>query len=187
MSAEARAGTVRRGARAVLRWVGGAEQVVGGLLVLLIFVLMLVQAGQRYLPVGGWLWTGELARFSLVWLTFALAGYLMGRDGHISLKLVDYAASGAVLRGVRIFANVVVAAVCVGYAAEAYELLRQPSIQTSPSLGIPVRWIFAVPFVGLSLTAIRAVLAIAVPRADADDADDERSAPHTPTSGGPIG
>ena len=47
--------------------------------ILLIFGLVLLQAAQRYLPIDGWPWTGELARFGLVWLTFVVAGVLVTR------------------------------------------------------------------------------------------------------------
>ena len=40
------------------------------------FVLVLIQAAQRYLPVEGWAWTGELARFCLVWLTFTIGVFV---------------------------------------------------------------------------------------------------------------
>ena len=44
------------------------------------FLLVLVQAGQRYLPLGGWRWTGELARFCLLWLAFVVTGVLVTTD-----------------------------------------------------------------------------------------------------------
>ena len=56
---------------------------------LLIFFLVLIQALQRYLPIDGWSWTGELARFSLVWLTFVVAGVLVSSDSHISIEMID--------------------------------------------------------------------------------------------------
>ena len=71
------------------RWATRIELGIGVVATVLVLVLVLVQAGQRYLPFEGWPWTGELARFCLVWLTFALAGVLVSSDSHISIELVD--------------------------------------------------------------------------------------------------
>jgi TRAP-type C4-dicarboxylate transport system permease small subunit len=142
---------------AVVRWLETAELVAGALMLTVIFALMLVQATQRHLPVPGWVWTGELARFGLVWLTFSLVGYLVGKDEHITLKLVDHVASARVLRAVWILANLVVAAVAVGFVVEAAELVFGGSPQTTPALNIPLSWTYAIPLVGLTLAALRAL------------------------------
>ena len=82
------AGAWRRLGR-VVRAITGIELGVAALATAMIFVLVLVQAFQRYLPVDGWTWTGELSRYGLVWLTFVAAGVLVTRDGHIALQMVD--------------------------------------------------------------------------------------------------
>lgn len=153
----------RRSRPAVLRWLTTAEAIAGGGLLAMILVLVLLQAAQRYLPTGGWVWTGELARFGLVWLTFAMAGYLMERDGHVTLKLVDYAVRGAARRVVLVFANVMVAIVCLNLAYEAFELVRRPSGQTSPALGLPVGLLYVIPLAGLLLTTVRSAVAAFLP------------------------
>ncbi|GAB3713493.1 TRAP transporter small permease [Nocardiopsis nanhaiensis] len=142
---------------ALIRWLEKAELTTGGLLLAVIFVPMLVQATQRHLPVDGWVWTGELARFGLVWLAFSLAGYLVGRDDHITLKLVDHIASGWVLRAVWILANLVIAAVSIGFVVESAELVFGGSPQTTPAMNIPMSWTYVIPMVGLSLAALRAL------------------------------
>lgn len=142
---------------AVVRWLETAELVTGALLLAVIFALMLVQATQRHLPVSGWVWTGELARFGLVWLTFSLAGYLVGKDEHITLKIIDHVASGRVLRAVWILANLVIAAVAIGFVFEAAELVFGGSPQTTPALNIPLSWTYVIPLIGLSLAALRAL------------------------------
>ena len=65
------------------------ELTIGVAALVLIFGLVLVQAAQRYLPIDGWPWSGELARFCLVWLTFVLAGVLVTNDSHISIEMID--------------------------------------------------------------------------------------------------
>lgn len=142
---------------AVIRRLEIAELVVGALMITMIFALILTQATQRHLPVSGWVWTGELARFGLVWLAFSLAGYLVGRDEHITLKLVDFLLRGRMLRAVWILANLVVAAVAIAFAVDAAELVFGGSPQTTPAMNIPLSWTYVVPMVGLVLAALRAL------------------------------
>jgi TRAP-type C4-dicarboxylate transport system permease small subunit len=158
----------RRRRPAALRWLSTAEAAVGGLLLVMLFVLILTQAIQRYLPVGGWVWTGELARFSLVWLTFAMAGYLMARDGHVALKLVDFVAKGVVLRIVCAFAHIMVVIICLNLAYEAYDLVTRPVRQVSPAMGIPLNYLYVIPLAGLLLTALRSIVGIFLPEPETD-------------------
>ncbi|WP_324273431.1 TRAP transporter small permease [Blastococcus brunescens] len=109
-----------------VRWITRIELALGAVALVIMFVLVLVQAGQRYLPVDGWSWTGELSRFSLVWLTFTVAGVLVTSDSHIALQLVDSIRKPIVVRAVRIFACATVAVISVGFAIEAWELMTGP-------------------------------------------------------------
>lgn len=148
---------------ALQRLVGGisaAERLVGAVILTILLVLVLVQTGVRFLPVGGWVWTGELARFCLVWLTFSLSGYLMGRDGHITLELVDHVASGRTLWTVRAFANVIVAVICAGFAVESLAMVTEDTGQASPAMQLPLRLVYVIPLAGFVLTAVRAALAV---------------------------
>ncbi|MFL1376412.1 MULTISPECIES: TRAP transporter small permease [unclassified Nocardiopsis] len=140
-----------------MRLLEKAELATGALLLIVIFVLMLTQAFQRHLPVAGWVWTGELARFGLVWLAFSVIGYLVGRDEHITLKLIDFFAGPRLLRGVWILANLVVAAVAAGLVVDAAELVFGGSPQTTPALGVPLSWTYVIPMAGLALAGLRAL------------------------------
>lgn len=123
------------------------------------FLCVLVQAGQRYLPVDGWTWTGELARFCLVWLTFVMAGVLVTREGHISLEVIDLVKQPVVVRAVRVFACLVVALVGVGFAIEAWDLMNSTGALKSPSMRLPMSWFYVLPLIGFVSTAIRAAVA----------------------------
>jgi len=151
-------GAPRRPRSAAVRWLETAELVAGVALLAVMFSLMLIQALQRHLHVAGWVWTGELARLGLVWLTFSLAGYLLGRDDHITLKLIDFAPQVWLRRGAWVLANLVVAAVCAAFVVEAAELVFGGSPQSTPAIGIPMTWVYVIPLAGLALTAARAAV-----------------------------
>lgn len=145
-------------ARAV-RVVTAIEIALGACLLLLMLFLVLVQAGQRYLPVDGWPWTGELARFGLVWITFVTAGVLVSSDSHIALEMVDSVRSEPVRRVTRVIACLVVAAVGVGLTAEAWELTSTQGLIKSPALQMPMSWLYGLSMVGFVSTTVRAVVA----------------------------
>jgi TRAP-type C4-dicarboxylate transport system permease small subunit len=145
-----------------------AELTAGCLLVATLMCLVVLQAAQRYLPVSGWVWTGELARYSLVWLTFALAGYLTGRGEQIGLEVIDHLARGRLLHFVRRFADAVVALAAVAFTMDAWQLLTESVGRTSPAIRIPLHWVYLMPLLGFALTALRAGWAAAAGRPDPD-------------------
>lgn len=164
-----------RGVALVARIASAIELALGAVALLLIFFLVLLQAIQRYLPIEGWSWTGELARFSLVWLTFVVAGVLVTRDSHISIEMIDGLRSPVLLRVVRVASCLVVAAVGVALTAEAWELVDTQGILKSPALGMPMSWLYAVTLVGCISIVVRAsvqavlVAVLGVPDRDADE------------------
>lgn len=145
-------------ARKVLRAVELVEGTVGALLLLSILVLIMAQVIVRFAPLDGWVWTGELARFSLVWLAFLMAGYLLGRDEHISLNFIDHLLPERGRRVVTIVAHLVVAAICAGFVYEGIGLIEARSGIRSSAADIPMSFVYAVPTVGFALTAVRALI-----------------------------
>lgn len=135
------------------------ELAIGIAALLLIFFLVMAQAAQRYLPVDGWPWTGELARFCLVWLTFVVAGVLVTTDSHIAIEMVDAVGNEVVRRLVRVISCLVVAAVGIGLTVEAWSLIESQGILKSPAMRMPMSWLYAVSLVGFVSTTVRATVA----------------------------
>jgi TRAP-type transport system small permease protein len=145
-----------------VRVVTAIEVGLAAIATVVMFLCVLAQAGQRYLPFDGWTWTGELARFCLVWLTFVMAGVLVTRDGHIALEVIDLVRNPVVVRVVRVFACLVVALVGIGFAVEAWDLMASTGRLKSPSLRLPMSWFYVLPLIGFVSTAIRATVAAVV-------------------------
>lgn len=145
-----------------IRVVTAVEMALAGAALLMIFGLVLIQAAQRYLPIDGWSWTGELARYSLVWLTFVAAGVLVTRDGHIALQIVDSIRSEIVVRAIHVFALLVVAATGLGLARECWSLIQNSHNLTTPSLGMSMTMVYALPMLGFLSTFVRALVAAAI-------------------------
>lgn len=143
----------------VLRVLGRVELTIGGLSMLAILVLVFYQALQRYLPIDQIAWTGEIARFSLVWLTFGVIGYLVTSRGHIALEVADTLPSPRLVRAIQVFALAVVAATGVGLTLEAWALVETQSIIKSPVLRLPMSWVYVPVLLGAVSTALRASVA----------------------------
>jgi TRAP-type C4-dicarboxylate transport system permease small subunit len=144
----------------VLRAVEIVEGTIGALLLLGILVLVMVQVTVRFSALGGWAWTGELARFSLVWLTFILAGYLLGRDQHISFDIIDHILPARPLRVVKTVSYVIVAAICAAFVYEGVGLMDAQSFIRSSAAEIPMSFVYLIPTVGFALTGVRALIGI---------------------------
>lgn len=125
----------------------------------MIFVLILFQAVQRYLPLPQVVWTGELSQFALIWLTFTAAGVLVTRNGHIALQLVDNLPSPVVVRVVQTLAMVVVALIAAAFTWACWELVYSAGFLSSPALGLPMSWVYAIALIGLVSTTVRAAVA----------------------------
>lgn len=144
----------------ILRAVELVEAAVGALLLLAILALVMVQITVRFSALGGWAWTGELARFSLVWLTFVMAGYLLGRDQHISFDIIDYVLPERALSVVKIASYVIVAVICAAFVYEGVGLMDAQSFIRSSAAEIPMSFVYLIPTVGFALTGVRALIGI---------------------------
>ncbi|WP_062312930.1 TRAP transporter small permease [Demequina rhizosphaerae] len=135
------------------------ELTLGALAMLTILVLVFHQALQRYLPIDQIAWTGEVSRFSLVWLTFIVAGLLVTMRGHITLEIADAIPHPMVVRAVQVFAMAVVAATGVGLTVEAWALVDTQSIIKSPVLRLPMSWVYVPVLLGAVSITVRAAVA----------------------------
>jgi TRAP-type transport system small permease protein len=148
-----------RWAKRGIRVITAVELALGVVALLLIFGLVLLQAGQRYLPIDGWQWTGELARFSLVWLTFVVAGVLVTQDSHIAIEIIDGLGHPLVRRVVRVVSCLIVAAIGVGLVGEAWELVSTQGVIKSPAMRMPMSWLYGISMIGFVSVVVRALVA----------------------------
>ena len=148
--------------RAIVHGIGVVEQVIGAVLLAVILILVVALVAQRYLPGVNFPQTGEVARLAMVWGTFLMAGYLMAHDRHIAIHLVDYVLVGRVLATVKLVVNLIVLVTCLVLAYATYLLVAGDIGQVTPAAEIPLQFVNAVPIVGFTLTALRALLWIAM-------------------------
>ncbi|WP_454856760.1 TRAP transporter small permease [Promicromonospora soli] len=162
----------------LVRLLTAVELTIACVAMTMIFVLILFQAVQRYLPLPQIVWTGELSQFALIWLTFAAAGVLVTRNGHIALQLVDNLPSPVVVRVVQVLAMALVTVIAAGFTWACWELVYSAGLLTSPALGLPMSWVYAIALVGLASTTLRAAVgAVQVARFGAPAAEGSAQGP----------
>ncbi|QEE60747.1 TRAP transporter small permease subunit [Salinibacterium sp. dk2585] len=135
------------------------EIVIGSIAILAILVLVFMQAAQRYTPFDGFAWTGELAKFSMIWLSFSVIGVLITTRGHIALEIVDSVKNPMVVRVVQALALVIVAIVGLGLTVEAWGLVSTQAIIKSPVLRLPMSLVYVPVLVGVISLTIRSTIA----------------------------
>ena len=145
---------------AILRAWAAAEMWIACVFLVLIFVSVLWQVISRYFPALNWPGVSEIANYSLVMLTFIMVGYLIGCNGHIAIKIIDYVVKGRAFVAVKAVSAAFVAVICAALAWEAYGLILAYPNRTTAALGIPVWMLYAVPLVGFASGVVRAVVNI---------------------------
>lgn len=149
----------RRALHRAITAVGIAELCLGIASLVVVFALMLVQAGQRYLPFEGIAWTGEVSKFGLIWMTFSAMGLLVTLRGHIALEVVDTFKNRMVVRVVQVFALLIVAATACALLVASIELVETQGILKSPVLRLPMSLVYIPVLLGSLSTLIRAIVA----------------------------
>lgn len=127
-------------------------------LVLGVLGLVVFQVVSRYVLERPSIWSEELARFALVWLTFIAAGYVMSRGAHVTVvvgsKLLG-ARGGALLRSV---ASLIVLVACAALLFGSPEFLTAADRTSSPAASIPMSWVYGSAVVGFLLMAVHSLV-----------------------------
>ncbi|MCK0112046.1 TRAP transporter small permease [Ornithinimicrobium sp. F0845] len=142
--------------RRLVRILDLAEQAVGAVCLGVILVLVMIQVVQRIAGGASWVWTGEIAKYAMVWLTFVLAAHLLRTNGHLGMDVIE---QWLTPRGERIMTritDILIAVSCWGLVWAGWGLLNAPFLGSSPAAGVPLVLVYAGPVAGLILVALTA-------------------------------
>ena len=142
---------------AILKWLSKLEEVLGALLVLLIFILLTIQVFQRYLPVATQPWIGEVSRYALMSLGFILVGSLMGQGRHLSIEAIMNVGRPAFKRSVVVISSIISAVICAVLAQDSWALISSDTGQTLQVTGFPMWILYVIPFVAFISGTIQAL------------------------------
>lgn len=136
------------------------EEAFGALTLVAIVVFVSLQVAGRYAITEPLVWTDEMARLSLVWMTFVGASYVMAHGEHITIELFEKLVPAKVAKVIDVFAMVAVVGTCLAFLPGAVEVAIDTRDIGSPALGFPRSLIYAAAITGFVLIAVHAVLRI---------------------------
>jgi TRAP-type C4-dicarboxylate transport system permease small subunit len=114
---------------------------IGGIAVMI--VTCLAQVFYRYAlhqPLG---WTEELARFTFVWVGYLSAWLAWKYRAHIAVDAVAYTGNERLIAASVVLVEVLVLALCAYTFWTNWSLVQLAANQPSPSLNIPMGWVYA--------------------------------------------
>jgi TRAP-type C4-dicarboxylate transport system permease small subunit len=119
-------------------WLTRATEGIGALLMLAIVVMNFLQVFFRYVlfdPLG---WTEEAMRYSVVWMTFLVAGAVLWRGEQLSIDLFSGLLPAWLRRAQSILILLLVAAFCLLLVVYGWPQAVRNVRQLSPSAQIPM-------------------------------------------------
>jgi TRAP-type C4-dicarboxylate transport system permease small subunit len=125
--------------------------VIGGLMAAIV-ALTLAQVFWRYVLDQPLQWSEEVARYCFVWVTLLGAATLLRvRDGHPRIDTLPLRASPRVRLALDVFGRAMVIACSVAVAAGGLRMRQLHWEQRSPSLELPMAWVYLAMLLGPSL------------------------------------
>ncbi|GAB3605709.1 hypothetical protein GCM10027413_11180 [Conyzicola nivalis] len=146
---------------APIRWLSRVELWAGTVFFALIFAGVMYQVIGRYIPPIAWVGAGEVARLSMVALTFITAGYLIGKNGHIVIEAFDSILQGKKLFvALRVFAALVMVATCAALAWESLLMIEQGWRRVTTVLHMPLAVIYIFALIGFLSGVLHSIVKI---------------------------
>jgi len=125
----------------------------------LLVITVTWQVFSRYVLNDPSSWTGELARYTMVWLGLLGASYLFGSNGHLAITLLDSYLKGKAHIALHLFIyGISFAFVYLSMFKGGLGLMERTSHQLSPSLQLPMSTVYLI--LPISAVIIFAYLAL---------------------------
>lgn len=138
------------------------EEILSALLVALIFGLVVLQVVARYLLDSPYVWTEEVARFGLVWLTFIGAAFVMARGRHITVDLAGHLLGPRGRMVLDVISLTVTFAASVALLPASWSYVRLTSSINSPGADLPLSVLYAPGLLGFGLLALHCLILLVI-------------------------
>ena len=145
-----------------LRALMHAERAAAVALLGAVFTLVLFQVVSRYVLAAPLVWTEEVARYALIWLTLVGSGLVMARRRHITARVFSRALGPRGTAVLEIGANLAVMAVAGTLAVLSWQVATALAGVASPAAGASLAWVYGSGVPGFGLVCLHAALNSAV-------------------------
>jgi len=126
---------------------------------LALVVLVVAAVVVRYFGVfGGSLhWVDEASRFSMIWIAMLGSVVALDRGAHLAVSLVPDALGARGRRAVLLAAQLLSIAFTLTLALKGWEISQRTMRQVSPSLGLPMGYVYLAIPVGAALMTVQLI------------------------------
>ncbi|MDB6180947.1 TRAP transporter small permease [Paracoccus fistulariae] len=107
-------------------------------------------------------WADEVARYTMIWITFLGAGLALREGAHAAIANAQEALPGPAQRGIRILILLIMFGFFAYMVWVGIDYMNRMSVQKSAALRVPMKWVYAAIPVGFVLMIIH--LALIAPR-----------------------
>jgi TRAP-type C4-dicarboxylate transport system permease small subunit len=134
------------------------EQAIAALLLFIILGTMATQVFARYVFGAPFTWSEEVARLSLIWLTFISAAFVMAQGRHIAVDMVSSRVSPRMNFFIECLSYLVVTTACLLLLIGGAKFVWYVGKVGSPALGVPKSWWYGAGGMGLLLIAVHSLI-----------------------------
>lgn len=142
----------------LVRWMIRGEQGIAALLLFIILSTMALQVFARYVFGAPFSWSEEVARLSLIWLTFISAAFVMAQGRHIAVDMISSRLGDRGKFLIECFSYIVVAAACLLLLIGGAKFIWYVGKVGSPALGVPKSLWYGAGGIGLLLIAVHSLI-----------------------------
>lgn len=145
---------------AVLKWIDQHfEEAILAILLVIMSLLTGAQVFMRYVLNNSLTWSEELNRFCYIWSGFISVGYCIRKRIEIRIDMIVNALPHTLHEIVDIIATVITIILLALFLKGGCAILNEVLVsgQTSSSLNLPMKYVYAAPVVGFGIGILRSL------------------------------
>lgn len=123
-------------------------------------VIVFTNVAMRYLADYSFVWAEELARYLMIWMTFLGAGLVLRFGGHVGIDSIHHVLPRRVAQVLRVGLALLMTAFFAAMGWHGLDYMEIAQYQTTPALGLPFSYVYAVFPVGFGLLIVHLLLII---------------------------
>ncbi|WP_240374697.1 TRAP transporter small permease [Bacillus piscicola] len=128
----------------ILKVINRTTEAVSALLLTLMVVLIFMQIVSRGLFGTSYSWTEEIARFSMIWITFLGASIAFQYAAHIGIDYFVKKLPAVPEKIVNVIGALISGFFFVILAVKGFELMQGAGVQGSPALRLPMSYVYLI-------------------------------------------
>ncbi len=123
-------------------------------------VIVFANVALRYLASYSFVWAEELARYLMIWMTFLGAGLVLRFGGHIGINSLHHILPRRLGQFLRVGLALLMIVFFAAMAWRGLDYMQVAQYQSTPALGLPFSYVYAVFPVGFGLLIVHLLLII---------------------------